>query len=291
MSDSTVTATVRPVPTGAPPQSPAAETPTPIALTTPADVERWLRTMPGDAICGRPHAAGDCPLARYLTARNGHPDWSIAVSPDGYHVGGQSYPMPWWARRFVQGVDALPQRLGRPAEHGVTAAEALHVLEGVRRLEEARMSTAVLPAPPTTTTISDCGRQRWDMRTDFISAWSIASTVDPDTPLTFETFGTLAAAQEWTKECGYIGGIYYSETRTPATFIVTSDDARQYLGCGARGARGVQTVYVYDIPALVIGVPVEHTLYFCQRLRAGRIRYAGPFDSLEAAREQARLGL
>jgi hypothetical protein len=31
--------------------------------------------------------------------------------------------------------------LSRPAEHGVTAAEALHVLEGVWRLEEARMST------------------------------------------------------------------------------------------------------------------------------------------------------
>ena len=129
------------------------------------------------------------------------------------------------------------------------------------------------------------------MRTDFISEWSIAHTVDPDSPLTFDTFGTLAEAQEWTKEHGYVGGIHYSETRTPATFIVTSDDARQYLSCGARGARGVQTVYVYGIPALVIGVPVEHRLYFCQRLSAGRIRYAGPFDSLEAAREQARLGL
>src|SRR5919202_1549646 len=202
--------------------------------------------MPGDAICGRPHAAGDCPLARYLTARNGHPDWSIAVSPDGYHMGGQSYPMPWWARRFVQGVDAIPQRLGRPAGHGVTAAEALHVLEGVRRLEEARMSTAVLPAPPTTTTISDCGRQRWDMRTDFISEWSIAST--------------LAEAREWTKEHGYVGGIYYSETRTPAKFIVTSDDVREYLGCGARSAQGVQTVYVY----LLRVSTVQGLVLFCR---------------------------
>jgi hypothetical protein len=53
----------------------------------------------------------------------------------------------------------------------------------------------------------------------------------------------------------------------------------------------MQTIYVYDIPALVIGVPVEHALYLCHRLSAGLIRYAGPFDSLEEAREQARLAL
>ena len=136
------------------------------------------------------------------------------------------------------------------------------------------------------------------MSTTTISDWTVTDAADTGRPLTFTVFSSRDEAQQWVAgrradiaratEQGYIGGVHYQEQRISAHFIATSHDALAYLGFGARV---VQTVYVYDIPAIVIGVPVEHALYLCQRLSSGLIRYAGPFDALEEARQQARLGL
>jgi hypothetical protein len=76
---------VRPVPTVAPPQDPAPETPTHITLTTPEELVRWLGSLAPEEACGRPQWPNDCPLARYLNARNGHagprPAWTATATP------------------------------------------------------------------------------------------------------------------------------------------------------------------------------------------------------------------
>ena len=82
--ESTMTTPVRPVPTVAPPQSPAPETLTPITLTTPEDMAQWLRTLAPEDVCGRPQWPNACPLAHYLNARNGHAGPPASVDSDSY---------------------------------------------------------------------------------------------------------------------------------------------------------------------------------------------------------------
>ena len=124
-----MTTTVRPVRTVALPQDPAPEDTHPIILTTPEEVVRWLSSLAPEEICGHPHSADDCPLARYLNTRNGHPAWGASVGTDGYDLADESYPLPAWAQHFVVRVDHSPTRWKRPAARGITAAEALLLLE------------------------------------------------------------------------------------------------------------------------------------------------------------------
>jgi hypothetical protein len=80
-----MTTTVCPAPDVAPEQCPAPEPSTRITLTTPEEVRGWLHTLAPEEICGRPHMPNDCPLARYLNARNGHagprPAWTATATP------------------------------------------------------------------------------------------------------------------------------------------------------------------------------------------------------------------
>jgi hypothetical protein len=81
-----MTPPIHPAPTVAPEQRPAPEPSTPITLTTPEDVARWLRTLAPEQICGRPHLPHECPLAGYLNARNGHTARRASVDSDSYSL-------------------------------------------------------------------------------------------------------------------------------------------------------------------------------------------------------------
>jgi hypothetical protein len=126
-----MTTPVRPAPAVAPEQCPAPEPSTPITLTTPEAVARWLRTVAPEDVCGRPHMPTDCPLANYLNVRNGHAGQGASVDCDSYSLAGARYPLPAWAQLFVARVDHAPARWQRPAAQGLTAAEALRLLEGL----------------------------------------------------------------------------------------------------------------------------------------------------------------
>ena len=123
--------TVRPAPAVAPEQRPAPEPSTPITLTTPEDVARWLGTLAPEEICGRPHLPHECPLAGYLNAQNGDRAWGVSVDRDSYAVADARYPLPAWAQYFVARVDHASVRWKRSAAQGLTAAEALRLLEGL----------------------------------------------------------------------------------------------------------------------------------------------------------------
>jgi Homeodomain-like domain len=99
--------------------------------TAPEEVVRWLHSLAPEEICGRPHMPNECPLARYLNARNGEPAPGASVGTDGYDVADERYPLPAWAQHFVVRVDHSPARWKRPATRGITAAEALLLLEGL----------------------------------------------------------------------------------------------------------------------------------------------------------------
>jgi hypothetical protein len=126
-----MTTPVRPAPTVAPEQRPAPEPSTPITLTTPEDVACWLGTLAPEEICGRPHLPHECPLAGYLNAQNGHPALGASVDRDSYAVDDERYPLPAWAQYFVARVDHTPASWKPPAAQGLTAAEALRLLEGL----------------------------------------------------------------------------------------------------------------------------------------------------------------
>jgi hypothetical protein len=103
----------------------------PITLTTPEDLARWLRALAPEDVCGWPHIPNACPLARYLNARNGGRAWGASVDRESYSLAGARYPLPAWAQYFVGRVDHAPARWKRPVAHGITAAEALRLLEGL----------------------------------------------------------------------------------------------------------------------------------------------------------------
>jgi hypothetical protein len=126
-----MTTTVCPTPAVALPQDPASEDTHPVILTTPEEVVRWLRSLAPEEICGRPHIPNECPLARYLNARNGEPARGTSVASDSYSLADARYPLPAWAQHFVVRVDHSPARWKRPAAQGLTAAEALRLLEGL----------------------------------------------------------------------------------------------------------------------------------------------------------------
>ncbi|HKC74571.1 MAG TPA: hypothetical protein VKF37_10270 [Chloroflexota bacterium] len=53
------------------------------------------------------------------------------MDSDSYTLAGARYPLPAWAQLFIARVDHSPARWKRPAAHGITAAEALRLLEGL----------------------------------------------------------------------------------------------------------------------------------------------------------------
>jgi hypothetical protein len=123
------TTPICPAPAVAPEQRLAPEPLTPILLTAPEEFRDWLRTLAPTDVCGLPQWSDGCPLARYLRVRNGCPYEEASVARDRYTLGRARYPLPRWARRFVMRVDHAPARWRRPATRGITAAEALLLLE------------------------------------------------------------------------------------------------------------------------------------------------------------------
>ena len=53
------------------------------------------------------------------------------MDSDSYTLAGARYPLPAWAQLFIARVDHSPARWKRPATQGITAAEALLLLEGL----------------------------------------------------------------------------------------------------------------------------------------------------------------
>ena len=53
------------------------------------------------------------------------------MDSDSYTLAGARYPLPAWAQLFIARVDHSPARWKRPAAQGLTAAEALRLLEGL----------------------------------------------------------------------------------------------------------------------------------------------------------------
>jgi hypothetical protein len=100
-------------------------------LTTPEDVAQWLRSLAPEDICGWPHIPNDCPLARYLNVQNGHPARGASVGREDYTLVHQRYVLPGWAARFVARVDRAPARGEGPATGGISASQALRLLDGL----------------------------------------------------------------------------------------------------------------------------------------------------------------
>src|SRR5947209_7553212 len=96
-----MTTTVCPAPAVAPEQRPAPEPSPPIILTTPESVAQWLRSLAPEDVCGWPHIPNACPLARFLSAQNGHPARGASVDRDSYALLDERYPRPAWAQYFV----------------------------------------------------------------------------------------------------------------------------------------------------------------------------------------------
>ena len=53
---------------------------------TPEEVRDWLGSLAPKEICGRPQWPDDCPLARFLNARNGHTARRVSVACDSYSL-------------------------------------------------------------------------------------------------------------------------------------------------------------------------------------------------------------
>ena len=92
----------------------------------PGQVRRWLEGKAPEQTCGMSTCWGACPLATYL--REAHDAHDIRVGEHTYRMvlpegDTGDCPLPDWAERFVDYVDAGPD-LRR-----VTAAEALELLE------------------------------------------------------------------------------------------------------------------------------------------------------------------
>jgi hypothetical protein len=92
----------------------------------PGKMRQWLEGKAPEQVCGMSNCWGRCPLATYLREANGAYDIRVGehtyrmLLPEG-DTG--DCPLPDWAMRFVDYVDAGPD-LRR-----VTVAEALELLE------------------------------------------------------------------------------------------------------------------------------------------------------------------
>jgi hypothetical protein len=91
----------------------------------------WLRSLAPEDVCGQPQWPDACPLACFLNDQNGHLARGASVESDSYSLADERYPLPPWAQLFVARVDHSSARWKRPATHGITAAEALRLLEGL----------------------------------------------------------------------------------------------------------------------------------------------------------------
>ena len=131
-----MTTPVRPAPTIAPAQRPAPETPTPITLTAAEEFRDWLCGLPPGDVCGWPHIPNACPLASFLNAQNAHAGPLASVGQEDYTLAQERYPLPAWARLFVARVDHAPARGTQPATGGISAAQALRMLDGLGEGQE-----------------------------------------------------------------------------------------------------------------------------------------------------------
>jgi hypothetical protein len=66
-------------------------------LTKPA-FAKWLKAQPEDAYF-LPRVSKACPIARYIGA-------GASVGPDDYEVKGKDYPLPKWAKDYVERFDS-----------------------------------------------------------------------------------------------------------------------------------------------------------------------------------------
>ena len=126
-----MTTPVCPAPAVTPEPCSAPETPARITLMTPETVAHWLHSLAPEDVCGQPQWPNACPLACFLNAQNGHLAQGASVHSDSYTLAGTRYPLPAWAQLFVARVDHAPAHWKRPATGGITAAEALLLLEGL----------------------------------------------------------------------------------------------------------------------------------------------------------------
>ena len=140
-----MTTPVRPAPTIAPAQRPAPETPTPITLMAAEEFRDWLCGLPPGDVCGWPHIPNACPLASFLNAQNAHAGPLATVGREDYTLAHERYLLPGWAARFVARVDHAPAHWKRPATQGITAAEALRLLEGLGDNEGDRIGRQEAP--------------------------------------------------------------------------------------------------------------------------------------------------
>ena len=92
----------------------------------PGKVRRWLEDRAPEQVCGTSNCWGRCPLATYL--REAYDACDVRVGEHTYRMmlpkgDTGDCPLPDWATRFVDYVDAGPDL------RQVTAAEALELLE------------------------------------------------------------------------------------------------------------------------------------------------------------------
>ncbi len=71
------------------------------------EFKRWLQTMHGDTIIGTPGSGTNCPIAKFL---NSQISGFTHVRSDDFCVygeyGGDVYPTPRWASKFIKKVDS-----------------------------------------------------------------------------------------------------------------------------------------------------------------------------------------
>jgi len=88
------------------------------------EFESWLLER-GESEAGIAGISSDCPLARFLQADDSH----VLVAGDFYDDEDDSWPLPRWARRFIDGID----RVVPLGEHRVFSGnEALAILRSIR---------------------------------------------------------------------------------------------------------------------------------------------------------------
>lgn len=91
-----------------------------------ASFRKWLRGQEPTETVGLQLTPNECPLARFLTSRGAESVW---VLDDTYALNryGPQRPLPGWALRYREIVDASPDPKGYRGT--VTGAYALHLLE------------------------------------------------------------------------------------------------------------------------------------------------------------------
>jgi hypothetical protein len=90
--------------------------------------KKWLSAHDNDNPVGFAAVSRECPLSVYLEQQNRLE--YIYVNQDVYTTGERCYPLPVWAQRFVEGIDALSSP---PVDvpRAVTAREAREILEQI----------------------------------------------------------------------------------------------------------------------------------------------------------------